>query len=265
MIIGRHPVSYWIENGAVDVSIKGIEGAVTVHRHEFYEIELILEGGGVYNIDGIDYPISRGKLFVMSPISYHKLNFDKNTRLINLMFTLNCDNLKFLSGLFANAPHFVLDLRETDIEFIRVLAEETVKNLKNNNRYTDYTAVLLNCVLGKISSLKSSESFKSISVISEAVLYIQNHFTEPITLEEVAKISNYSPNYFGKQFKQNTGISFKQYVADLRFAFAKELLKNSSLSVTQISHQSGFNDFSYFMTTFKAKYGVTPKQFREMT
>lgn len=264
MIIERHAVDYWIKNKSIDFSIKEIAGNVSVHRHEFYEIELILEGSGIYNIDGIDYKLGRGSLFAMSPISFHQIKFTSNTKLINLMFTINSCNMDFLPHLFVQQPHFAITVPERDIDFLKNLAEEAVKKSNyNSNECTPYESAILSCYLGKVSDLLSTEKpLKEISDIQYAILFLQNNFTEKIFLEDAAKIANYTPNYFCSQFKKFTGVTFVQYLNDLRFSYAVKLLLNTNISVSQICSRCGFNDFSYFMKAFKRKYGVTPMQYR---
>ena len=123
----RHKTDYWIKNDRVDVSIKDIIGPVTVHWHEFYEIELILEGAGTYHIDGVDYPIERGALFVMSQSSFHRPHFTANTRLVNFMFTLEACDPSFLYGVLDRSPHTRLLLDGDDVDFICLLAREMTR------------------------------------------------------------------------------------------------------------------------------------------
>ena len=266
MLIQRHSTEYWIKNSCVDFSIKNIKGNVTVHRHEFYEIELILDGTGTYNIDGVDYEIKAGSLFAMSPISFHHIKFTSDTKLINLMFTHDSCKMDFLSKLFVLQPHFVIDIKEKDMEFFKKLAEEATETIRiKGEKQTPLIFSILDCYLAKITELLSSEKvYNSNDPIQYAIIYLHNHFTEKLYVESVAKIANYTPNYFCNQFKKFTGITFTKYLNGLRFSFAENLLKNTNSSVSQICMRCGFNDFSYFMKSFKLRYGVTPKQYREL-
>lgn len=258
MQISRHKTDYWIKNDSIDVSIKDIAGPVTVHWHEFYEIELILSGGGVYHIDGVDYPIRQGALYVMSPSSYHRIHFTENTRLINFMFTLDACDPAFLCGIFDAVPHITMQLTDEETDFIHTLAKEMTKTDS-----VKYLSTMMNSILGKIQLLHTAKVTPLQSAeMQYAILYIQNHFKEELHLSDVARIANYSPNYFGNKFKAYTGVSFKAYVMSLQFTLAEQMLEHTALSVTEICYQCGFKDFSNFMTYFKRRYGITPSEYR---
>jgi YesN/AraC family two-component response regulator len=258
MYFTRHKTSHWIKNNSIDASIKEIGGNVSVHWHEFYEIELILSGEGTYNIDGTEYKIERGNIFFMSPSSFHKINFTSNTSLINIMFTLDACDHTLLYGIFEGSPHIKLDLNDSDIHLFHILANEMV-----TAKFQKYLSASLNCILAKLHSLSKISLASKNNSIQYALLYIQNHFSEKLTLKDLAEKLNYSSNYLSNKFTDYVGTSFKNYVMNLRFSFCEALLKNSSLSITEICAHSGFEDFSNFMTYFKKRYGITPKQYRE--
>lgn len=260
MQISRHKTDFWIKNDSVDVSIKDIVGPVTIHWHEFYEIELILSGGGVYHIDGIDYPIERGALFVMSPSSFHRIHFTENTRLVNFMFTLDTCDPAFLCGVFDSIPHIKMQLSEQEIDFIHTLAKEMT-----NATSVKYLSVMMNGVLGKIQQLHTSRAEPLQNAeMQYAILYIQNHFKEDLHLSDVARTVNYSPNYFGNKFKEYTGVTFKSYIMTLQFTLAEQMLEHTALSVTEICYGCGFKDFSNFMSYFKKRHGITPGEYRKL-
>jgi AraC-like DNA-binding protein len=258
--ISRHKTDYWIKNDRVDVSIKDIIGPVTVHWHEFYEIELILEGGGTYHIDGVDYPIERGALFVMSQSSFHRPHFSANTRLVNFMFTLEACDPSFLYGVLDRSPHARLLLDGDDVDFIYLLAREMTRVDR-----VEHLTAMLNCVLGKIQRLyRSAPDAPQNAAMLRAILYIQNHFRESLPLARVAEIAGYTPNYFSNKFKKETGRTFKHYIADLQFSLAENMLRHTDLSVSEICYHCGFGDFSNFMTYFKRRHGIPPKEYRRL-
>ena len=258
MAVSRYRTELWIPNRSIEVSEKEISGWASEHWHEFYEIELILEGSGTYTIDGIDYPVAPGTLFVMSPSSFHHIFFSAPTRLINIMFTSDVGNIDFLCGIFRKNPHVTLSLSPEDIEFFTLLARDMLQTGE-----IAYRSASLNCFLGKICRLYSPviSSGKDLQM-QFAMLYIQNHFRENISLTDVAQATNYSVNYFSNKFKGYTGVSFKNYIIGLRLSLACKLLERTKFSVTDICTQCGFHDLSNFFACFKRQYGMPPKEYR---
>ena len=259
MEISRHRTDFWIKNNWVDVSVKEIEGSVAVHWHEFYEIEVILEGEGVYTVDGKEYTIGKGLLFFMSPSSCHSISFTARTKLINIMFVMDACLPDFLYGLFEKTPHGAWRISDEDVGFFYTLAREM-----SQAGSRAYLSALLNSVLGKINCLCGViDAHSKNTAMQKAVLYVQNHFKEKITLEEVASIANYSPNYFGNRFKSYTGKGLKEYIMALRFSLAEQMLVYSDLSVSEICYRCGFGDLSNFMMYFKKRRGMTPSEYRK--
>ena len=99
--------------------------------------------------------------------------------------------------------------------------------------------------------------------IRHALSYISEHFTEDVSLNELADIAGLSPYYFSRAFKKETGVSPHQYVINTRISFAKYYLSSSQKSISEIAHDSGFKDESAFCFTFKKREGVTPKEYRK--
>lgn len=94
--------------------------------------------------------------------------------------------------------------------------------------------------------------------------YIDEHFTEDITLEEVAAKAGFSKFHFSRLFKQFTNISFYKYVNHQRIAYAEELLSKPELSITQIGIQCGYSNISSFIRMFKQFQNCTPSDFRKL-
>ena len=79
----------------------------------------------------------------------------------------------------------------------------------------------------------------------------------------VSREVDISPYYFSKLFKQETGGNFIEYLTEVRLRNARELLKDSGLSIKEICAESGYSDPNYFSRIFKKYEGVTPSEFRE--
>ncbi len=100
------------------------------------------------------------------------------------------------------------------------------------------------------------------ALIRKATDYIASDFADHITLESTAELLNVSAGYLSALFRKETGISFSEYVSDMRIRHAKYLLKDSGLPVAVIASECGIPDPNYFSRLFRQKENMTPLQYR---
>ncbi|MEG1639336.1 MAG: response regulator [Ruthenibacterium sp.] len=100
------------------------------------------------------------------------------------------------------------------------------------------------------------------SAILSILQYIQQNFTRDISLQSISDTLHLSRGYVGQLFKKETGNSYSRYLTNLRVERAKETLLQTTLSVSEVGEAAGFNDYFYFIKTFKKEVGCTPSQFR---
>ncbi|MCK7607551.1 response regulator transcription factor [Geobacillus stearothermophilus] len=99
--------------------------------------------------------------------------------------------------------------------------------------------------------------------LGKAKDYIDRHYAEPLTLEEVAEQAGMSPYYFSKLFKEQFGITFIDYVTNVRIERAKEALAETDQSLKEICFSVGYNDPNYFSRVFKKQTGLSPSEYRK--
>ncbi|MDY3011141.1 MAG: AraC family transcriptional regulator [Clostridiales Family XIII bacterium] len=100
-------------------------------------------------------------------------------------------------------------------------------------------------------------------MIADAVLYIQDHYCEKLTLEEVAAKEFMSPAYFSRVFRKEMGVTFSRYVVDLKIRYACRLLKETRYPAYRIAAECGFSDPSYFNRVFAERMNMTPQGYRK--
>lgn len=114
----------------------------------------------------------------------------------------------------------------------------------------------------------SAGSFEKVVVthrgIARAVTFVREHFTEPMTLSQVAEEARLSRFHFCRLFHGLVGISFREYVHALRIERAKTLLGDPGQTVTEVAYESGFHDLSHFDRVFNRVVGVSPTAYRRM-
>ncbi|MGG1598273.1 response regulator transcription factor [Paenibacillus naphthalenovorans] len=100
-------------------------------------------------------------------------------------------------------------------------------------------------------------------VIAKAAAYIETHFHEEVTLEQLAEHVGLSKSYLSSYFKKVTGESFIDYMLQLRVEKAKELFRQTNLKIYEVAEAVGFQDPKYFTKSFKRITGVSPNQYKE--
>lgn len=105
------------------------------------------------------------------------------------------------------------------------------------------------------------ESKLSKSVM-EAVKYMRKHYSEPISLESVSAEVHLKTDYLSRIFKEETGMNYSAFLAEIRLKKAAYLLNNTSERVQEIGKAVGYPNVSYFSTTFKKRFGLNPYEFR---
>jgi len=105
---------------------------------------------------------------------------------------------------------------------------------------------------------------KSQLPIRMAKQYIQNNYSQQVSLEEVAEAINLSPAYLSTMFKKERGINFSDYLISCRMEAAKELLKTTELPIADVAEKVGYADSRYFSKTFTKVVGLKPSTYRKL-
>jgi len=130
----------------------------------------------------------------------------------------------------------------------------------------DFVSHLMQCIfilmLRKVD-FKETEKSKHCPPIAAAIAYLELHFRESPDLQTVADHVHLNKNYFCSLFREETGKTMVRYTNDLKLAYSRNLLKSTTISITEICFNCGFNSFSNFIHEFKQKYGETPLQCRK--
>lgn len=100
-------------------------------------------------------------------------------------------------------------------------------------------------------------------IVSEIEKIIHTQYSSPLTIESIAKTMHFTPNYIGTVFKSLNGISINRYLTNVRIENAKKLLLQQGLSAADISLKCGYDNITYFHTSFKKEVGITPSEYRQ--
>lgn len=146
-----------------------------------------------------------------------------------------------------------------------VPSEETraaVERILNAEHFESLSNMVRDFVIRTAAMLEMRKRKKNINIVEHAEAYIQEHYAESISLDDVARHVNLSQHYFSRFFKHEKGVGFTDYLTKVRIDHAIELLFLEELSIKEIAYMVGFNDPNYFFKIFKKTTGFTPGEYK---
>lgn len=239
----------------------GAGSATAVHCHDFIELEYISEGRGKNIIDGKEYEFFGNTLFFTTPINFHSLVFYEDTRLVNITLSETICNPHALFRIASSHAENAVVFSDSDSVFIKKLIGELSAAVGEKNK--EYLSALLDTLLFKTAKSIKQRNTLSVTYVQSAMLYIMNNFRYDITLASAADFVGLAPAYLSLIFKKSAGVNFKEYLSSLRFDYAKQLLRNSDMSISEVCYESGFSDYSNFLRSFKKRFGISPGSLRK--
>jgi AraC-like DNA-binding protein len=248
-------------------------------KHWHSAAEIIMPLSGVYDvlINEAAYRLEEFDILVIPTGDIHEIRTPKSggERII-LQFDLTL--LKSVKGLGgASFIFFKPWLIKPESELHGVLKPLLLESLAEYKEKQDYyeasvTAKIINAAV--FMARKQREEFPDIFAdqlmkrkvhivnFNRCVEYINQHYREDLPLEFVAKIAGFSKFHFTRWFKQFAGISFYDYLTQVRMQVAESMLANTEVPITEIALESGFQSIATFNRVFKHNHNLTPTEFR---
>ncbi|TVY10212.1 AraC family transcriptional regulator [Paenibacillus cremeus] len=261
------------------------------HAHEYLQICYVIKGTCIHNVGGRRATLVKGDLFSVPPLYEHCLELipDKEAEVVHIDFMpfLLDRNLLDLTSLdsfvdFAYIQPFVqfnntlLPKLNLSYEGQRVTEHLISEMINEFQRQEEGYPFIIKSDLQKLLVIagreftKYSQDVKEHQLLrlhrkhfEEALAYIDEQYMNHIKLQDAAAKANMSPTYFSTVFKLVRGMTYIDYVNDIRVVQAMKLLKEEpDWSVERISAFVGFNHLTHFYRMFRKKNGLTPAEFR---
>lgn len=253
-----------------------------VHSHDFSELVVILSGSAVHIIEGREYPVTAGQVFLIHSDVSHGYKNVEDIEYVNVMFQpeelLQQPELRLLPGfqaLFYIEPFYrqemyfkgmlTLDAGQL-LEATRLLDLILGEHERREDGYRLMVRTYFTALVGMLSryyqNSSGGEENKALR-IGEAVTYIEEHFLQPVTLQSMADMAYMSTRQFLRVFTRNYKTTPMDYVIRKRLDYSCTLLQNPELPVSRVAMDSGFHDQNYYARQFRKHFNCTPTEFRE--
>ncbi|MBP0957097.1 MAG: helix-turn-helix transcriptional regulator [Oscillospiraceae bacterium] len=119
---------------------------------------------------------------------------------------------------------------------------------------------IIRSIMGETFDMRAVSSDYSVA---RAQHYIEQHYSENITVSKLAALSYVSCSCFNRKFKKETGITPIEYLIEIRLERAKTMLKRKTISVTEIAMKCGFGSSAHFSSCFQNRVGISPTEYRD--
>lgn len=251
----------------------------SLHCHDFYELYIHYSGAKFYCIDSNVYPIEPYQLLVVPPFCMHGLIGDSVPRDYERAFlyitpsTLReCGgstiDLEAFFNRYMKGGHHHFTLSQEDALSCKALLRGLQENLRTPSalgQFTNHTRLLqlLQIIASTMQSARETvEPVVINGAMHEILSFINEHFTEPLKLDALARQFGVSTSFLSHEFVKYTGRSVYDYVLYRRVLLAKAMISsNESLSV--VAYRCGFNDYSSFLRVFRKMAGMSPSAYRK--
>ena len=252
---------------------------VNVLEHWHREIELVytFAGHATHYIDGYPYTARPGSMFVTNSESIHKIMSDteveEETEIVAVVLMINYD---FFSSLIADLlKMYYLTEVHSDMERIGQIMKEFSKYGDGQNAQEPFTELKLLGMMYELLYLLCRDDLavkedvmpinnqKNLERLRGVMVYVKDHFDEPLRQRDVAAKFYFTPEYFSRFFRKNTGMTFKEYLTRYRVNMVRKEILETEKSMLEIAVENGFADSRSMIHAFKEIYGITPFQYRK--
>ncbi len=252
------------------------------HSHDFSELSVIIGGTASHFVEGQPQELERGDIFLIPPHFYHEQLRVKKLDYYNIMFDLNAFPLyiKEISAVPGGKELLLLDpknryfknfysychipeqeMKKVESMLFELLYEYERKTSGYQVRIRSYFLSLL-LMLARYTQPRDSSDLAYLEKISQSVSYLEEHFSDKITLDELAAMSFLSKRQYSRVFKLLYLMTPMQFLRSVRIRHASSLLRDTDLTLSEIASNSGFTDSSHLTRCFLEATGLTPGVYR---
>ncbi len=270
---GRQEYITYVDHSTVRIWHSEVPGHYDSHTHSAVEVIQVHRGESVYQLEEAVYRVRTGEILFIPSGHTHALteegsDLDRHLLLFEPTPLLSLRDMTQLAPMM-ETPLFLrggtaLQHRISELLDRAVACHDRREPMWNTQCYSYLLQVYAQLGRDYSESLPARQDERRIDspIMNSAVTFINEHYMDPITLEEVADFAGFSKYYFSRTFKSFMGVSFSDFLTAKRVNAAAELLVSSDRSVQDIAVSAGFSGTATFNRVFRDHKKCTPTQYR---
>ncbi|MBP3916286.1 MULTISPECIES: AraC family transcriptional regulator [unclassified Clostridium] len=257
--------------------------SIAAHWHEEIEVIIVLDGSCDYRINLDSFVINKGDILIIDSQSLHSLTYIPSKNMtwasfvfnINMLKSSNTDGalLKYIAPLLNHEHQLPIILKDNIDCYSKIFdviediiycyyEKDIAYELELKSLLFKFFSLLYKNDLIKKHQSKNNLTINTTDKIKLVLNYINDHYSEDISINTLAELCEYSEYHFMRFFKKHIGLTCVQYINNLRLEKSSILLTSTNNAIMDVSLEVGFDNLSYFNKLFKRKYNLTPKEFR---
>lgn len=251
---------------------EGSTGNYHRDRHWHRSIEIFAVSGGEleFYIDDRKWHLEAGDFMIVNSNEVHSIDSPLQNETIVLQIPLKMFEDYFTAEQFIWFSHEPGRRDERFMELLKELYQVYSSgkygyDMKSKSIFYQIMYLLVKDYRLTEVDDDSVRKNKNLNKLSEITSYIKENYTGDMTLEEVARIFDYSPNYLSRMFRKYAGITFKSYVQSIRLRYAVKDLESGRYGVTEAALRNGFSGSKALARAFQKKYGMLPGRYKMRT
>ena len=259
-------------------TIPGDFPQVALHWHESMELVFVKRGAGLIQVGAVTYPAYQGDIFIFAPGTLHALRQTESQTMEyeNIIFELEllggAEDLcaeKYLLPIQSGRLSLPACLTANDSCYSQAAACQRDIEDANRSKLPGYELIIKGALLRFLALLLAQGKQQLPTETADTrrlktvLQWLSAQYAEDLHVADAAAVCSFSASHFMRWFRQMTGQSFIAFLKEYRLNAAAEALHTTEETVLTIASRCGFENLSYFNRSFKAHFGMTPREYRK--
>ena len=242
---------------------KGTNYNFSGEKHSYWELTYVDKGELLTTIDRVSYHLKQGDLIFYAPMQFHtqstfekisssyltinfKMNFNHADLLCNKIFSLKRDSYFIVTRLIEELSNDNLYSNDLSLCYLKQLIIQMLR-LDNSHFHSKPTTHM-------------QQTYEN-ELLNDILLYIDNNIYEKISVSTLCEHFCISTSMLHSLFRKNMNNTAKNYINELKLSKSKELIRNSTHTLSEISEMLGFSSIHYFSKKFKSYFNISPTEY----
>ena len=241
-----------------------------LHCHDQYEIFLFLEGDAKYIVEEKSYTLEPGDIIIIRKHEMHRIYHNSSARYQRCVLMVSPEffrqhNCQDYEAQFLRAPAGTDNKIAAELVRSSGLYDAFIRYKKYSEDYSipENAPILISTIIEILYLINKITGFSTSDITNEPMksilLYINNRYTDDITLDMLAEKFYISKYYLCRAFRKATGLTVHEYLCRKRLALVREL-NAEGRSISQAAMMAGFGDYSSFYRAYVKEYGCSPRK-----